>query len=76
MTDCKWCGSARHHPNNCPTRNLIASLLGDEVAPDAPMPDFVSIMDADKLLSKTEEELHDEVKALHHLKDTNEELKK
>ena len=68
MTDCEWCGSGRHPSNNCPTRNLVDSLLGYEVSPDADMPDFVSVMDADELLSKTEQELHDEVKALHHIK--------
>ncbi len=64
---CKYCGSDRHPDNLCPTLNLTKFLL-DQPYDEAHLPDIVTTMDATDLFTKNEEELHDEVKAIRHLK--------
>jgi hypothetical protein len=43
-------------------------LTGEDLPEDARLPDAVSVMDAEELFSKSETELHDEVKALKHIR--------
>jgi hypothetical protein len=64
---CKHCGSDKHTDNLCPTLNLVKFLL-DEPYDEKNLPDLVTSMDANVLFAKSEEELHDEVKAIRHLK--------
>lgn len=68
---CKWCGGSGHPEDNCPTRNLVRFLLDEELEEDAKLPDAVSSMDAEELFSKSEQELHDEAKAIHMIVQTN-----
>lgn len=68
---CKWCGGSGHPEDNCPTRNLVRYLLDEELEPNAKLPDAVSAMDAEELLSKSEEELHQEAKAVHMMVQAN-----
>lgn len=66
--NCIWCGDNRHSSDDCPTRNLVRLLTGEDLPEDARLPDAVSVMDAEELFSKSETELHDEVKALKHIR--------
>lgn len=61
---CEWCGSDRHSSDNCPTRNLVRFLNDEQLPENGKFPDFASVMTEQELFSKTEEELHDEVKSL------------
>ena len=60
---CEWCGSSQHVSMDCPTRNLVRYLTGEQVSPKAPMPDRVVVA--------SERDLVDVVREVHanqHLK--------
>jgi len=61
---CKNCGSDRHPSEECPALHLTRYLL-DQDYEEEHLPKYVSIMDFDELIAKTEDELHDEVVQLH-----------
>ena len=63
MSYCEWCGSSRHQPEDCPTRELSRALTGKKYDAEK-LPDYVSMMPLADLLEKTGQELHDEVKNL------------
>lgn len=64
---CKYCGSDQHRSEDCPALHLTRFLL-DQPYEKEHLPDFVGVMTEEELLSKTEEELHDEVKQINKLR--------
>lgn len=64
---CKYCGSSRHLSENCHVLNLTRFLL-DEPHDEENLPDFIGVMTEEELFSKSEDDLHDEVKQINKLR--------
>jgi len=48
MSDCEWCGSDRHLSGNCPTRELVRGLTGEDFDQNN-LPDVLIVGDIDNL---------------------------